>query len=316
MTTFLRFSSPTKRAQLHRDAEMMNPIPWKAKPMERHALKRSEKPLFVGHIIPVAMLGMLLVLVPGAFGQHGGGGHSGGVSGGHVGGFSGGGFHGGFSASPSFRGFSGTAPHSFGAPSRMTWSAPRYSSAMRRGVYGNYRPPFNAGDRRGGDHRGRYRRPYPGYGYGYPYGYANPWGLLPWDLGYPDFTDYGDDSDSAGSNNAQAPPYPVQPPDEEQQQPPPESEDFRPEYAPAPYQPPVQQQVASTPQKGEPQLTLIFKDGHTLTIRNYMLTPSEIIVMDDAASGREPRIPLAELDLPATEKAAQQHGLDFSPPSA
>jgi hypothetical protein len=37
--------------------------------------------------------------------------------------------------------------------------------------------------------------------------------------------------------------------------------------------------------------------------------------MDDAASGREPRISLSELDLPATEQAARQNGLDFSPPS-
>ena len=202
----------------------------------------------------------------------------------------------------------------------MTWSAPRYNFAtgMTNRDYrpqSGYRIPYMGGDHRG-DPRGRYRRPYRGFAYVYPYTYANSWELLPGDLGYPDFTGYDDDSETAGSNNAQPQPNPAQPYDEEQPQPSPENEGYRPEYAPAPYQPPAQQQAASTPQKDEPQLTLIFKDGHTLTIRNYMLTPSEIIVMDDAASGREPRIPLAELNLPATEKAAQQGGLDFSPPSA
>jgi hypothetical protein len=65
----------------------------------------------------------------------------------------------------------------------------------------------------------------------------------------------------------------------------------------------------------EPQLTLIFKDGHQQTIRNYVLTHSEVIVVDQAASGRQQQIPLASLDVSATEEAAQQAGLDFSPPA-
>ncbi|HZP04615.1 MAG TPA: hypothetical protein VFB43_06930 [Terracidiphilus sp.] len=72
--------------------------------------------------------------------------------------------------------------------------------------------------------------------------------------------------------------------------------------------------AASAPRE-EPELTLVFKDGHTQNIRNYVLTPNDIIVMDDAASGRIPRIQLAELDLPATKRAAQRDGLDFSPPT-
>ena len=62
----------------------------------------------------------------------------------------------------------------------------------------------------------------------------------------------------------------------------------------------------------EPQLTLIFQDGHTQTIRNYVMTPSTVIVIDEAASGRELRIPLSELNLQATERAAQQAGLDLA----
>jgi hypothetical protein len=91
------------------------------------------------------------------------------------------------------------------------------------------------------------------------------------------------------------------------------NEGYRPEYVPAPYQSPVAS--ASSPHI-EPQLTLIFKDNHTQKIRNYVLTSKEVIVMDDADSGRIPRISLSDLNLPVTEQAAQRAGLDFSPPSA
>jgi len=258
------------------------------------------------------MLGMLLILVPAALGQHFAGGHSGGFGGGRPGGFSGGGFHSGFSATPAFHGSFAPTPRGFGAAPRMNWTVPRFGSIPQRGAYSGYRPSLNAGNRRGWDNRGRYRRPYFGYGYpGYPYGYVNSWQLLPWDIGYPDFTGYGDDDDSAQPNSAQA-----QPPSEEQLEPPQQEEGYRPEYSPAPYEPPANETVASPPPQNEPKLTLIFKDGHTQAIRNYMLTRTDIIVMDDAASGREPRIPLAELNLPATEQAAKRDGLDFSPPSA
>ena len=65
----------------------------------------------------------------------------------------------------------------------------------------------------------------------------------------------------------------------------------------------------------EPELTLIFNDGHREAIHNYVLTHDALIVMDQAASGRQQQIPLASLNLPATEQAAQQAGLDFSPPA-
>lgn len=279
--------------------------------MKCHPLKDSERSFLVRRALPVATLGMFLALFPEALGQHFAGGHPSGFSGGHVGGFSGGGFRGGFSAPPAFRGFSGSAPRGFSVAPRMNWTTPRYSFVPRQGAYEGYRPPYGT-ENRGWDHRGRYRKSYPGYGYsGYPYAYANSWELLPWDIGYPDFTGYGDDNDAAEPNNPQ-----VQPSGEEQNQPQPESEGYRPEYAPTPYEPPANPALASTPPHNEPQLTLIFKDGHTEIIRNYVLTPSEVIVMDDAASGRIPRISLSDLNLPATERAAHQAGLDFSPPSA
>ena len=135
------------------------------------------------------------------------------------------------------------------------------------------------------------------------------WDLLPWDLGYPDFTGYGDDDNTAGSNQAQ-----TQPAYEEPHQPPQEDHGYRAEYTPAPYQSPASQPALSIPPHDEPRLTLIFKDGHTQAIRNYVLTSHDVIVMDDAASGRVPRIALSDLNLPATEQTARKDGLDFSPP--
>jgi len=187
----------------------------------------------------------------------------------------------------------------------MTSPAPGYNFAPQRGISTGYRPPNGAPansalNRSGGDHRGPFRPVYRGNGYvGFPY--LNSWTLLPWEIGYPDFTGYGADY------------YPqAQPTVEEQEQPAQAGEDYRPEYAQGPYAPAIRQQAAPAP---EPKLTVIFKDGHTLTIRNYMITRSELIVLDDEASGREPRIPLSELNLPATEQAAQQDGTDFTPPT-
>jgi hypothetical protein len=37
--------------------------------------------------------------------------------------------------------------------------------------------------------------------------------------------------------------------------------------------------------------------------------------MDRAAAGYQQKIPLSALNLPATEQAAQQAGLDFTPPA-
>ena len=247
-------------------------------------------------VLPVAILCVLLAACPAAVAQRGGAGHFGG----HAGGFAGGGFHGSFSAPRSFGGVSGFAQRGFSTPPRMARTAPRYSAAPR--YHSAFRPTYGA-DRRGRNHGGRYpyRSPYRGV---YAYPYYNSWELLPWNLGYPDFTGYGDDPGTyQPSDQAEAQPQYVAPPDEGYRQ------DYAPPYkaAAAPAEPPA-------PMAPEPQLTLIFRDGHTQTIRNYMLTPITLIVMDQAASGREPRIPLSELNLPATEQAAQQAGLDFSPP--
>jgi hypothetical protein len=245
----------------------------------------------------VAFLSVLLIAFPSAFAQRAGhssgfGGHAGGGFSGHSGGFAGRSFGGGFSA-PSFGRSSAFSARSYA-------SAPRYTSvAPARAFMPGYRLPAATASRRNGNFR--YRSPYRGYGYAYPY--ANSWELLPWDLGYPDFTGYNDyDSAADPQQAAQQPPADSVPPPDE---------GYRPDYAPYPGAP----AVAAASVAPEPQLTLIFKDGHQQAIHNYALTHDEVIVLDDAASGRQQQVPLAALDLPATEQAAQQAGLDFSPPA-
>ena len=63
-------------------------------------------------------------------------------------------------------------------------------------------------------------------------------------------------------------------------------------------------------------ITLIFKDGHSQQVRNYALTKTTLYVLDDAASGRRPEIPLDKIDVAATEETNREAGVDFVIPTA
>ena len=262
--------------------------------------------------LSVAMLSALLVVAPAALAQHGrSAGHAGGFHGGFAARSGYGGFHGGYAAPRSFgqfaSRFSGIAPRIYGASPNSVSTAPRYS--MSPAYLSAYRSALNA-DRHGWDHRGRYHPAYNGYGgYAYPYGYVNSWELLPW--GYSDLT--GEDDDASTSQTTAQQHEEAEPQSEYGYAGPPD-EGYPEDYAP----PPPYQAIATpaAPIAAEPSLTLIFKDGHTQQIRNYVLTQNALLDMDQAASGRMTRIPLSSLNLPATEQAAQQAGLDFAPPAS
>jgi hypothetical protein len=243
---------------------------------------------------------VLLIATPGIQAQRGGG--HGGSGGGHS-------FGGGSFGSHSSGGGFSSAPRSFSSMPRMNWnapqrsfsqgfSAPRFSSQRApyfgRGPGAGYRQP-GAGNRR---EPFRYRSPY--HFYASPYGY----GGLPYELGYPDFNGYADsgsggsaDDEAASSQESPSGPSGYGPDDS-----------YRPSYA-------AGSSVAAAP-VSEPVLTVVFRDGHTQQIRNYALTRASLIVLDDAASGRQQSISLDQIDLPATEQSAQNAGLDFHPPSA
>jgi hypothetical protein len=149
----------------------------------------------------------------------------------------------------------------------------------------------------------RFRQPYlPFYGAGFAYAY--PAYFDPGYLGDPGYAPYDDSAYAAPQ-----PPggYPAQ---DYYPAPPPEQADFAP---PPLYRPPY---VRSQPEQDlgtETPVTLIFKDGRpSEQIQNYMLTRTTLYVQGQ----RLREIPVADLDLPATQKANKAAGLDFQLPGA
>lgn len=233
--------------------------------------------------------------------QHGGGGHAAG-GGGHAG--FGGGFGGHMGGAHSF---SGARAGSFGSRSLNR------GSAFARGSFGRY------GRNRSGI--GIHIRSYPyygrncwggycGYGYGawgYPYlgGGIDPY----W------WWDNGDDESDNGYGYNQAAPYgyddglanqmqqqgvPMRPAPNGDQ-------DYYARSAPpAPLQ---QQQPAQTVQP----TVLVFRDQHQEQVQNYAIVGQTLW---NFSPGHTQKIPLSEIDIPATEKANDNRGVEFRLPGS
>lgn len=199
-------------------------------------------------------------------------------------------------------------PQNFGG--RMITRAPQFVMpyvAPMRGAGGSTLAQHGGREIwRGRDRNDRHGHGYRGYAGYVPFGYVNAWSVLPPDDDY-DY-DY-DESTAAPASQPQAGVNPSAPPPDE----------YRPPYESAEQNPypaqPSRPAVSSTVLSQEPELTLVFRDGHRQSIRNFVLTPTTVIDLDQASTGRERRIPLAELDLAATEQSAQAAGLDFHPPA-
>jgi hypothetical protein len=59
---------------------------------------------------------------------------------------------------------------------------------------------------------------------------------------------------------------------------------------------------------------LIYKDGHQMEVGNYAIVGATLF---DLTPGHPRRVALAELDLPATQKLNDDHGVNFQlPPGA
>jgi hypothetical protein len=98
---------------------------------------------------------------------------------------------------------------------------------------------------------------------------------------------------------------------------------YPPQYSPSPNSSPAP--VSSTPEPqsyqqqkpnrrasdelAEPTV-LVFRDGHRQEVANYAIMGPTLFVL----SGPRSRIPVAELDIPATERENQSRGLDFHVP--
>jgi hypothetical protein len=71
--------------------------------------------------------------------------------------------------------------------------------------------------------------------------------------------------------------------------------------------------VDLTPDPPQPATTLIFKDGHQIEVTNYAIVSETLY---DLTPGHQRKIALADLDLPATEKQNDDHGVVFQLPAS
>ena len=67
------------------------------------------------------------------------------------------------------------------------------------------------------------------------------------------------------------------------------------------------------PVTAQPSTVLIFKDGHQSDVINYAIVGDALF---DFGAGRTHKILLADLDLAATRKANDDHGVDFQIPAS
>jgi hypothetical protein len=288
----------------------------------------------------------------GGGGGHGGGGHAGGFGGGHGGGF-GGGHAGGFSG-PSARAYSGSPgysrrysqlPPTFGFNHPPTGAFTPPTSPLVRQPYASN--GFGRGFGRNGFAGNRFRnngginfriRSYPywwGYGYGYPYwgwSYFDPWWWF-WDSDSNDSNgndDYYDNLAAAQQMNEQSL-QEQQMLQQEQADGDQDAYNQNPNQGAYNQQPPANQYAYLRPPLDPERLqeyreqkqtaggsfmrstVLVFRDQHKEEVGNYAIVGQTLW---NFAPSQTEKIPLSELDVPATIKANQDRGVTFSVPSS
>ena len=217
------------------------------------------------------------------------------------GGSRGGGFsapHASSSSAPAFRGNFTTATHYRPTSGPLAGSRVEGAAIPFRTPGSVYRSPSNfrvspAAARPPFYSRNRIPHP-PRYPYGYGYGAGGPYVYPVW-LGPSYFDDSADDMDGSTDTSPQPDAYADIQPD--QPYPPMADEPAQPTDEPAP--------------SDTDAVTLIFKDGRPpQQVRNYALTRTTLYVI--GAHHRD--IPVADLDLAATEKVNREAGVAFQLP--
>jgi hypothetical protein len=269
--------------------------------------------------LPAVLLSLALAGTAGAQMAHGGGPIGGGAA--HEGGFGGHSFGssasrpGQFVTSPGQTVFTpgqpAFGPGQFG-PGQMISPAPNVLTPFNNGLRGSYAGGWNQGYQ-GFGHRDYDHDHDHGYGYGdgAPFLFGGGYWMSPYDLGYPDFS-----GDTGGSYNQQPQSAAVQgePAGYRQSYPDPQGS-----MGPSSYRPDYNAKPADAPnvvQQQEPSLTVVMKDGSKKQIRNFALTKTTLIDLDQASTGHLKSIPLEQVNVPATESAAQDAGLSFSVPTS
>lgn len=77
--------------------------------------------------------------------------------------------------------------------------------------------------------------------------------------------------------------------------------------------PPAQAREVDRPEPPTPATVLVFRDQRKQEVRNYAIVGQTLFAF---ASQRTQKIPLAELDLPATAKVNDERGVDFRVPGS
>jgi hypothetical protein len=249
-------------------------------------------------------------------GGHGGGGGHAGFSGGHAG-FSGG--HSGGFGGHSFSGYSGGAhSHSGGA---HAYSGARSGFAPRTfNRFSTSRGPFlhngiGFRNRNGVTLRNGFRSCYAGrcggWGYGYPWwGYDPWWWGSNWGSGYDNYDqDYYQNLDIANQMNEQS----LEEQRMRQQQ---EADGDQDAYVRPPLRP--RSSPALDQDKGRqadtvlPATILVFRDQHKEEVHNYAIVGATLW---NFAPQRTERIAVTDLDVAATTKANEEHGITFRIPA-
>jgi hypothetical protein len=70
---------------------------------------------------------------------------------------------------------------------------------------------------------------------------------------------------------------------------------------------------AARPEREQPATTIIFKDGRRVDVHNYVIAKSTLTILD---GGVRQRFQLSQVDIPATQKANEERGVDFKAPMA
>jgi hypothetical protein len=136
---------------------------------------------------------------------------------------------------------------------------------------------------------------YPPYFYP-PFGYYSPFG---WDMSY------NQQQNTDATPNVVYVPVPESSANAQQQQmytPPPQQQ----AYAPPPPQADGPRDAAENAQP----TVLVFRNGHTREVSNYAIVGSTLYVL----SGKNARIAIADLDVPATVRANEDRGVSFRVP--
>jgi hypothetical protein len=240
--------------------------------------------------VPIAAFAFLLSISIPLFAQHGGGGHAAAGGGGGHAAFGGG--HAGFSGGGGARSFSGARAGSGFAARSRSFSGPYARNHSGVGVRIR-----SYGYGYGRNCRGAYGC---GLGYGYPYLYGGVDPYWWWENdsnAQPDpGAAYGYDNGLANEMQDQG--MPVRPaPDSG-------DEDY---YARAT---PPSPQPESQAQPG-PSTVLVFRDQHQEEVQNYAIVGQTLW---NFTSGHTQKIPLSELDVPATQKTNDDRGVEFRLP--